>query len=253
MEKKKWGLSSFALKRVAVISMIFDHIGSIVIQGMLEPLRVDGMLYIGQDSAGWVRWVFQLRELCDILGAIAFPIFCFLIAEGYTHTRNKGKYTLRMFLFALLSEIPYDLAHYRMPFRFSLQNVMFTLTVSLLTLMALERAERRAGEQKKQYVALSAAITAAGMVLAYLVRGEYVFLGVLAVALMYLLRERGKLRLLGLVPLLIASPWILLAVPLLMAYDGSRGKGNKWFFYVFYPAHFLVLAGLAQFAAQFVR
>ena len=91
------------------------------------------------------------------------------------------------------------------------------------------------------------------MVLAYLVRGEYVFLGVLAVALMYLLRERGKLRLLGLVPLLIASPWILLAVPLLMAYDGSRGKGNKWFFYVFYPAHFLVLAGLAQFAAQFVR
>ena len=87
--------------------------------------------------------------------------------------------------------------------------------------------------------------TAAGMGAALLVRGEYVFLGVLAAVLVYLLRDRGRLRVLGLAPLLIVSPWTALAVPVLLLYNGQRGKGNKWFFYVFYPAHFLVFAALA--------
>ena len=94
-------------------------------------------------------------------------------------------------------------------------------------------------------MAAIAAITAAGMGTALLVRGEYVFLGVLAAVLVYLLRGRGRLRVLGLAPLLIVSPWTALAVPVLLLYNGQRGKGNKWFFYVFYPAHFLVFAALA--------
>lgn len=252
MGEKKWALSSFALKRIAVLSMVIDHVGSIVIRGMLTPLQVDGVIGVGPESAGWVRRAFQVREICDILGAVAFPIFCFLIAEGFAHTQDRRKYTLRMLLFALLSEVPFDLAHYQVFFSPRLQNVMFTLTVSLLTLAALDWAGRRAGENRWLYGALTAVFTAAGMALAYLIRGEYVFLGVLAVALMYLLRGRGKLRLLGLVPLLVASPWVLLAAPLLLAYDGSRGRGNKWAFYVFYPAHFLVLAALAHLATGYV-
>lgn len=252
MGEKKWAWSSFALKRIAVLSMVIDHVGSIVIRGMLMPLQVDGVIGVGPESAGWVRRAFQAREICDILGAVAFPIFCFLIAEGFTHTRDREKYTLRMLIFALLSEVPFDLAHYQVFFSPRLQNVMFTLTVSLLTLTALDWAGRRAGENRGLYGALTAVFTAAGMALAYLIRGEYVFLGVLAVALMYLLRGRGKLRLLGLVPLLAASPWVLLVTPLLLAYDGSRGRGNKWAFYVFYPAHFLVLAALAHLAAGYV-
>jgi len=92
---------------------------------------------------------------------------------------------------------------------------------------------------------MTAAVTAAGMVLAYLIRGEYVFMGVLAVTLVYLLRDKGRLRLLGLAPLLVVSPWTALAVPALLLYNGERGKGSKWFFYFFYPAHFLVFAALA--------
>lgn len=252
MEEKRQGLSSYALKRIAVISMVIDHVGSIFIRGMLEPLKVDGVLRVGPGSPGWVRWAFYGREICEILGSIAYPIFCFLIVEGFVHTRDRRKYTFRMLLFALLSEVPFDLAHYHTVFRPSLQNVMFTLTVSLLTLMALDWAERRAGESKSLYWAMAAVLTIAGMLLAYLVRGEYVFLGVLTVAVLYLLRDKGNFRLLGLAPLLIASPWILLAVPFLLAYNGSRGRGSKWFFYVFYPVHFLVLAGLAQLAAELI-
>ena len=67
----------------------------------------------------------------------------------------------------------------------------------------------------------------------------------LAVTLVYLLRGKGKLRVAGLAPLLVASPWTVLAVPLLLLYNGRRGKGSKWFFYFFYPVHFLVFAALA--------
>lgn len=84
------------------------------------------------------------------------------------------------------------------------------------------------------------------MGIAFLVRGEYVFLGVLSAVLVYLLRDRGKLRTVGLVPLLVVSPWVLLAVPPILLYNGKRGKGSKWFFYVFYPAHFLVFAAMAS-------
>ncbi len=61
----------------------------------------------------------------------------------------------------------------------------------------------------------------------------------------YQLRDRGPVRLLGLAPLLIVSPWVLLAAPFILLYRGERGQGSQWFFYCFYPAHFLVFAALA--------
>ena len=68
---------------------------------------------------------------------------------------------------------------------------------------------------------------------------------VLAAVLLYLLRDKGYLRAAGLAPLLVVSPWVLLAVPPILLYNGERGRGSKWFFYVFYPVHFLVFAALA--------
>lgn len=242
-------LSSFGLKRVAMVSMVIDHIGSFLIKAMMAPYRVDGMLFINQDSPAILRWLMVGREVCDILGAAAFPIFCFLAAEGFLHTRSRKRYAVGMLCFALLSEVPYDLAHYRTVFSPRLQNVMFTLAVSLFTLLAVSWAEERWAGQRALRIGTVIAVTAGGMVLAYLIRGEYVFLGVLAVTLVYLLRDRGRLRIAGLAPLLAVSPWTTLAVPFLLCYNGRRGRGNKWFFYLFYPAHFLVFAALAAIIA----
>lgn len=237
--------SSFALKRVAVASMVIDHIGSFLLRAMMAPYRVDGMLVVNQDSPAILRQLMLWRELCDILGAIAFPIFCFLVVEGFLHTRDRLRYGRQMLWFALLSEIPYTLAHYQTFFSYRLQNVMFTLACAILTLLLVSKAEERWAAEKPVRWGIIAAITAAGMVVAYLIRGEYVFLGVLAVTLVYLLRGKGKLRVAGLAPLLVASPWTALAVPLLLLYNGRRGEGSKWFFYFFYPVHFLVFAALA--------
>lgn len=242
----KISLTGFGLKRLAVASMVIDHMGSFLLRAMMEPYKIDGMLVVNRDSPMVLWRLMEAREVCEALGSVAFPIFCFLMAEGFLHTRDRARYGLRMGLFALLSEIPFDLAHFQAPFSPRLQNVMFTLTVGIFTLLAVSKAEERWRESPGLRWAAIAAATAAGIGIAFLVRGEYVFLGVLSAVLVYLLRDRGKLRAVGLAPLLVVSPWVLLAVPPILLYNGERGKGSKWFFYVFYPAHFLVFAAMAS-------
>ena len=238
--------SSFGLKRIAVASMVIDHIGSFLLRALMAPYRVEGMLVVNQDSPAALRQLMLGREICDILGAIAFPIFCFLIVEGFLHTRDRLRYGRQMLWFALLSEIPYTLAHYQSFFSLRLQNVMFTLACAILTLLLISRVEERWPEQKALRWGMTAATMAAGMLLAYLIRGEYVFMGPLAASLVYLLRDKGKVQAAGLAPLLVVSPWTALALSFLLLYNGERGRGSKWFFYIFYPVHFLVFAFLAR-------
>ena len=113
----------------------------------------------------------------------------------------------------------------------------------------LARIESDAAERGKRialYVLTCLVFGAA----AFAVRSEYVFLGTLSAALFYLLRSAGVWRLAGLLPLLIASPWVLLCAPLLLLYSGERGRrGGKYFFYIFYPAHFLLLQLLGKWIA----
>lgn len=245
--KKGKGLSGFALKRIAVASMIVDHVGSILLRAMMVPYLSEGTVTVNGDSPAALWRLMEAREVCDVLGSIAFPLFCFLMAEGFLHSRDRVGYGLRMGLFALLSEVPFDLAHYQRPLDLRLQNVLFTLTVSLFTLLLMAGAEDRWPERRAARDGAIAGITLAGAGAAYLLRGEYVFLGVFAVVLFYLLREKGWLRVLGAAPLLVASPWVLLAAPLVLLYSGERGKGSKWFFYCFYPLHFLALAAVSRF------
>ena len=233
------------LKTIAVISMIIDHFGSIVMDGVIAPYQVNDMVYFTESMPFFVLHAFTVKSICDILGSIAFPIFCFMIAEGFTHTHDQVKYGLRVGLFALLSEIPFDLAHYQQFFCFSLQNVMFTLCISIFTLLGISLIEKRCPDGKRLRIVLTVVVTAAGMGLAFLVRGEYVFIGVLVICLLYLLRNAGYLRMVAFAPMLIVSAWALLAVIPLLFYDGTRGKGSKYFFYYFYPAHFLLFAGLS--------
>ncbi len=244
-------LNGFALKWIAVVSMTIDHFGSIVMDGVIAPYVVNGTLSFTPNLPWLVYHSMQVKAVCMALGSVAFPIFCFLAAEGFAHTGGRLKYALRLGAFALVSELPFDIAHYGVIFEPKLQNVMFTLAISVFTLLASVRIfERMRGHRALKFAA-SLLVMVAGMELSYLVRGEYVFLGVAAIAAMYFLRDRKWLRLLGLLPLLVASEWVLLAAVPIMFYDGVRGRGSKYFFYIFYPAHFLALAGLAYLFANF--
>ncbi|HPE16080.1 MAG TPA: TraX family protein [Oscillospiraceae bacterium] len=242
------GLSGRTLKIIAVSAMVADHFGSTVLRAFYRPLLENGMLLVTADTPRAVRLALFWEPVCGDVGRVAFPIFCFLLVEGFVHTKNAKKYALRLFAFALLSEIPYNLAFHGAIFYPGIQNVLFTLTIGLLTLMALRYLEERGEKLNTRGVALRILVTAAGGALAYLIRSEYVFLGVAAIAILYLLRGRRFWRLLACAAVLvIVSPWTLPAYVLLWFYDGRRGGGSKYFFYIFYPAHLLVLWAAAQY------
>lgn len=238
-------LDGFMLKRIAIISMLVDHFGSIIMDGVLSPYTVNGCISFTEDMPYIVLQAFSIKNICEIIGSIAFPLFCFLLAEGFLKTRNRLKYGTRVGIFALVSEIPFNLAHYQSLFEPKLQNVMFTLSIAIFTLILISKIEEKYRDKKITRWSLVTLATIIGMAVAFLLRGEYVFLGVLAVVLFYLLRANEYTRLLGACPLLIVSPWILLSLIPIYLYNGQRGRGYKYFFYVFYPTHFIVFAVIA--------
>ena len=104
-------MSAEVLKLIALLSMLIDHIGAALVS---SPS--------------------QLYTVCRKVGRLAFPIFAFFIVEGFIHTKNIKKYLFRLGIFALLSEIPYDLAFHDRFFDFSGQNVLFTFFIAVLYL-----------------------------------------------------------------------------------------------------------------------
>ena len=123
----KW-YHSEQLKVVAAASMLIDHIGAVLIENTV--------LYEN------VNWTIA-AVICRLIGRIAFPLFCFLLVEGFIHTSNIKKYIARIGLFTLISEVPFDLALFG---RITLyrQNVFFTLFIGLLMLLAVHKVEQRA-------------------------------------------------------------------------------------------------------------
>lgn len=99
---KSKGLSGYNLKLIAIITMFIDHIGICIIEKLYQnstsifSLNGEKLLF--------------LEEIFRLVGRLSFPIFCFLLVEGYYHTKNIKKYMTRLFIFALISEIPFDLA-----------------------------------------------------------------------------------------------------------------------------------------------
>lgn len=210
MEERKFGLSGFALKWIAMISMLIDHTGAV-----LFPQYI------------------QMR----MIGRLAFPIYCFLLVEGAVHTSDIRKYEIRLLLFALASELPFDLAFYtRVDFRH--QNVFFTL---FLGLVVVEQYQKR--RQKLS----SFLIFIAAMVLSEVMHTDYSAAGIVFIVLFYLLYQykTGKQAVFAAANFLMYGTSVqayagLAALPMLL-YNGKRGPSMKYFFYVFYPLHLLSL------------
>ncbi len=217
----KKGISQEGLKIIACLSMLMDHIGVVLI-----PLTI-------------------LR----ILGRLSFPLFCFLLAEGFRHTKNRRRYAFRLLLCGLMAELPFDLA-LSGGLCWQQQNVMLTLLIGFLTLWGMETWG-------------GILPLAAGMLAAAIFRGDYGCAGVALVVLFHFSREEKRLLpgmalcfilmpsqslfLLGLpIPVQIFG---LLALLPIACYSGEKRTNSRtvqWSFYLFYPAHLLVLYGLSK-------
>ena len=138
-------LSNEALKWIAMGTMLIDHIGSSLIEGgLLNLSNPDSIPLIAASELG--RQLYLLDTVLRLIGRIAFPIFCFLLVEGFLHTKNLKRYLLRLGLFALISEIPFDLSLFGTLFEATYQNVFWTLLFGLLVLTCLRFVEERTGK-----------------------------------------------------------------------------------------------------------
>lgn len=219
---KKGGLSQEGLKCIACAAMLIDHIGAVLLP-RLTVLR--------------------------IIGRMAFPIYCFLLAEGAHYTRDPKRYGIRLAVGALLAEIPFDLAIWGGP-GWDGQSVMLTLLLGFW----MARCMMGVTGVRRVLVILPFYLAAE------LLRTDYGGMGILLIALFVLTRElprRWIWQTVGMAVLcwsgydvavgplyLPIQAFAVLAMIPICAYSGHKRSGNKllqWGFYLFYPVHLTVL------------
>ena len=217
-------LDGTTLKIIAMVSMVFDHVGDMFFPEVLWPRMV---------------------------GRLAMPLFAFCITEGYIHTRDKKKYLLRMGIFALVSEVPFDLA-FEGKVSLDHQNIMLTFFMSILALMLFDLIRGKKKEDTGRYsigkTVLGSLVPLGMAVVAILVKADYTIFAVISVFLFYLFKDTRHFVRTGVgVAFLALSRTVgyhcttgLSIIPLLL-YNGKKGKGLKWLFYAFYPGHLLLL------------
>lgn len=206
-------MNTFVLKLIAITSMIIDHYGAI-----FAPHE----------------------DIYRYIGRLAFPIFCFLLVEGLIHSRDVKKYGLRLALFALISEIPFDLAFYGRVY-FGHQNIFFTLFIGLVMMIFLEKSENTWNK---------ISIISMAMIAAFILVVDYNIVGIIYILAFYMTKDMDRIKRLPLIALIISfinlgfanmtQQFALLSLPLLFFYNGRLGPAGHWmkgFFYIFYPLH----------------
>lgn len=244
-------LTSHDLRLVACATMLADHLAASLIDWrvrMAPPL-----------AAQLAPWSYALH----CVGRAAFPLFAFLLVEGFWHTHDRRRYLGRILVLAFVSEFPFDLAlvlwKHDMAagvwWRWDHQNVLFTLALGLLAMWAIESLRNREGAGFSLVtVALSVGAVLACCAAAWLLRSDYSWYGVLAIVAGYVASrlERPWLTALAIAVTLLLYSWteafgLLACVPCAF-YNGRPGvRRGRYGRYLFYPVHLLVL-GLLRFA-----
>lgn len=255
-------LSGNQLKMIAAVCMLIDHVTKVFYPRIMNLLRA--MDFITPERYYWIHGAYMV--LISI-GAVAFPIFAFAFAEGYAHTHDKKRYLLRLAIFALISEIPFDITFCYQggpegwapeiskywPMDWGYQNVFFTYLCALCTLWVLEQTGKI---RQKPLARLLQGIIILGSYFfsEKILQCDYGGYGVVLILTAYALRKNRLAQIAGMtvVNLLLCEnftfvlAWFrvsfVVSLLLILLYNGKRGEKNlKAFFYAFYPAHITVL------------
>lgn len=238
------GINGAVLKWVAIITMLIDHFGAAVFVIFTSYYRMGG-----QEAFLHADLIYKILRS---IGRTAFPIFCFLMVEGFFHTKHLERYIGRMFLFCILSEIPFDLAIYDNWYDFKSQNVYWTLLLGLLAMTMMEWAKKRmsqktvseeksAGSNLFMQRLVLIGIAFLFILIAYLMQTDYDMSGVALILIFYLFYQEKETKLIVGYLSMIWEYWCFPGFILMYFYNGKRGRQPKYFFYLFYPCHLLLL------------
>lgn len=206
----KFGINTFTLKMIAVVAMLIDHVGAVLL---------------------------PQYEILRIIGRIAFPIFAYTLVEGFIHTHDVKKYMMRMGILALVSEVPFDLAFYGTPLEFGHQNVFFTLFLGLVMLYLMLKAP----------TALRSFLCVLAILLvSEFLRTDYNSMGLLMIFWFYQYRNHRIVKIIGIAIINVflmgyIQVYAVLALIPIALHNGEQGPKCKRFFYGFYPVHLMIL------------
>ena len=240
------------LKYLAVVVMLIDHLAYAFLE---SAFTADGTRIMFSFSGGYL-----LDRILRAVGRQSFPIFCFFLVEGFFYTRSRAKYFLRIVIFSLLSQFPFqaclfpkaDVLH---------ANVICTLGIGFLAIWVIDEMwkvfmadggqEEREGfyavpwVRKAVFFIVSVSVVIGCCRLATMLRSDYGRGGVVLIVILYCLR---RFRIAALFISWLWMTWYnkfeiyaAFGFMLLACYNGKRGKQNKYFFYFFYPAHLLLI------------
>ena len=219
-------ISRQELQLIAVLTMLTDHIACALIREAEYPV---------------------LYMMLRLVGRLAFPLYCYMIVQGLFFTQNVIRYLERLFFFAVLSEIPYDLAIMHRLVSFQSQNVLFTLGIGLAVIAFWEESKKHPlVNSLTGQTLLGLGVLAACCLAAWALRADYGGWGVLLIFLLYMPVEYPVQRYcwMALWGIGCGGKEVLavLAVPLMERYDPDRPQHLPgWFMYLFYPAHLAIL------------
>lgn len=237
--ERKWDITSMGLHIIAMVCMLCDHLWGTVIPG---------------------------NDWLTCIGRVAFPIYAFMIVEGYFHTKNLSRYVKRLLFFAVISEIPFNLAMGSRMFYPLHQNVLWSFLIAIGLIHWNERARVRGKLWLRILVGGISVIV--GYLAGLLTMVDFYHAGVLTVMAFYFFRQRkwwsyaGQLfclwyinvemlggymyevELFGDIFYIMRQGLALLALIPIWLYQGRQGYHSKWLqygYYVFYPLHLLIL------------
>lgn len=215
-------MSSFVLKIIAIISMLFDHIG---------------------------YTIFNKFSFMNYLGRLAFPIFAFQITEGYSHTQNLKKYFFRLFVFAIISQIPYMLFINSISTCDFTLNILFTLILGLLAITIYEKLNNK-------YFGFCLVLLCC--IIAQCFYFDYGWFGIAIIFIFHIFKNKKWLMNLSFATVtfvnyfykysinlkyeyLFIILFCLLSLIPINLYNGKKGKDTKYLLYIFYPLHLIIL------------
>ncbi|MBO5341310.1 MAG: conjugal transfer protein TraX [Lachnospiraceae bacterium] len=259
MDTKQKGLSTSFIKTIALICMFIDHFAASVMMQLLYHPNHPIMLQIGK----WIQadnimvtynFIKNIYEWMRHIGRVSFPIYCFFIVEGFFKTRDRKKYAIRLGICALLSELPFDIALYGKIIYLWHQNVFYTLLIGLLAIWVLDKMAAKTDWSLMKHNVMTLLCTIGFVLVAEVLSTDYSGFGVLTIVLMYYVRRIAETKTTYWPPIVLGagtaflclfSPgevWAFIGLPLMFFYHGKKGWNGKWFFYLFYPVHLIVLA-----------
>lgn len=235
-------MSGFVLKMIACITMLIDHIAAVC----LAPYCADPE-------------ILNIYKIMRGVGRIAFPIICFMLVEGFWHTSNRRKYMLRIAILAVISEVLYDLAFsdfcvinsageavFSWDIAMLKQNTILSLLLGIVFMYLYEMLKAKYMLQPMIFNTLGVFAIIGATGLAYVLRVDYSYLGILFILAFYMFR--GQIVFQGicmttvicLFSTTLELPALFAFIPIFFYRDKGKPRYQYWF-YAFYPIHLIVL------------